>query len=196
MSESLARTTLRDSAVLVLAGLALGLLANALSPRGIALRRDYFPAATSPAAPSSAAATPADARKSSLLQRGVSLLTHDRAAEFFRDPAMAEGRIVFLDARDDAHYEAGHLPGAVQFDHYRLEKHLGAVLAACTVAERVVVYCNGGECEDSELAINDLLELGVPAGKLFLYSGGIAAWTAHGLPRATGPRPHGAPPPP
>ncbi len=196
MSVSLARTTLRDSAGILVAGLALGLLANALSPRGISLRRDYFPAAAAPAGQPLAPNRPDDSRKTRLAQRGVSFLTHERAAEFFRDPGLAEGRIVFLDARDDAHYEAGHLPGAAQLDHYHLEKHLGPVLAACAVAERIVVYCNGGECEDSELAANDLLELGVPASKLFLYAGGIAAWRAHRLPLATGPRPHGPPPQP
>lgn len=198
MSVPRARETLRDAVVIAVAGVVFGLLANALSPRGLSLHRDYFfsvaPANVTPPAPTGAApvasAPPGISaeRQARLTQRGIGLIGRERAVESFQDPMFAAGRIVFVDARDDAHYEAGHIRGAYQLDHYRLEKYVAEILGACAVADRVVVYCNGGECEDSELVATDLLQFGVPAAKLFVYAGGIAEWQSQRLPIETGAR--------
>ena len=182
------RAILRDSASIVIAGAIVGLLANAISPRGLSLGRNYFPApAPASNSPATAAATDREAR---FARRGLALVAHARAVELFRDPRFAEGRIVFVDARDDRHFQAGHIPGAIPFDHYRLAEQVATVLAACQLAEHIVVYCNGGNCEDSELAAVDLLELGIDRAKLLVYGGGIAEWQQHSLPLETGSRGH------
>ena len=182
------RRATAEGLIIAAAGLGVAFSANFLSPRGISLRRNYFPAAT-PAAPASKpAARIATDREERFARRGLNLIAHDRAVELFRDPRFAEGRIAFIDARDDRHFREGHIPGAVQFDHYRMEQHVANVLAACALAEQIVVYCNGGNCEDSELAAIDLLEFGIPSSKLAVYSGGIDEWRRHGLPLETGPR--------
>ena len=62
------------------------------------------------------------------------------------------------------------------------------LLPACENAETIVVYCNGGKCEDSFLAAGDLLEEGVEMHKILVYSGGIAAWKADNLPVERGER--------
>lgn len=202
------REILRDSVVLLLAGIAVGLVANGISPRGLSLRRDYFAGlnrpgaghATSESRAASFARAPAVASESTginaarrvrLAARGIDLADHARAVELFRDGDYVAGRIVFIDARDDVHFKAGHIRGAWQLDHYRLEQHLTEILGACAIAERIVVYCNGGECEDSELAANDLLQFGVPATKLLVYAGGITEWTSQGMPIETGSRASG-----
>ena len=106
----------------------------------------------------------------------------------FRDPRHDQGLVAFIDARDDAHYQAGHIPGAWQFDHYRAEAYLPAVLPVCMNAQQVVVYCNGGTCEDSEFAAVLLRDAGVPRTSLFVYVGGITEWKSNGLPVETGAR--------
>jgi rhodanese-related sulfurtransferase len=53
---------------------------------------------------------------------------------------------------------------------------------------KVVVYCSGGECEDSEFAAIMLRDAGVPRDILFVYAGGILEWKATGLPVETGAR--------
>ena len=131
-----------------------------------------------------------------LARRGLAVVPLARVVELHRDPRFAEGRIVFIDARDDRHFHAGHLPGAIQLDHYHLDRHAPRVLAACLIAEQIVVYCNGGNCEDSELAAGDLLDFGVPASKILVYAGGIEEWQRHGLPIETNPRADGRGPPP
>jgi rhodanese-related sulfurtransferase len=179
-------------------GLIFALAANAFSPRGLRLSRNYFPdAGTTPPAVSPAtgsvvaAATSTNAPNAAvqrLRQHGLQLVSSNEVAELFRDPRYEQGLVVLVDARDDGHYTAGHIPGAWQFHHYRAENYLPSVLPVCLTALKVVVYCSGGECEDSEFAAIMLREAGVPRDALFVYAGGITEWTANGLPVETGTR--------
>jgi rhodanese-related sulfurtransferase len=106
----------------------------------------------------------------------------------FRDPRHEQGLIAFVDARDDSHYQAGHIPGAWQFDHYHAETFLPVILPVCMNAQQVIVYCTGGTCEDSEFAAVMLRDAGVPRTSLFVYVGGITEWKNNGLPMETGGR--------
>ncbi len=181
----------RNALLITLVGMVVGLMANGLSPRGISLMRDYFSAERSAKAngaiapitsPANAIAADHVSTQQARSKRGLPLIGHDEVVAWFRDPRYKEQRIIFVDARDDAHFSAGHIPGAHPFDHYHMEQHVAPVLAAAQLAERIVVYCNGGDCEDSELATLDLISLGIPEAKLVIYGGGIAEWTKHGLP--------------
>ena len=46
-------------------------------------------------------------------------------------------------------------------------------------ALHVVVYCNGGHCDDSERAAIFLRDLGIPKDRLYVYGGGISEWRHH-----------------
>ena len=121
-------------------------------------------------------------------QRGLQLVSSNEVVELFRDPRHGQGLVVFIDARDDQHYGAGHIPGAWQFHHYRADDFLPTLLPVCLNALKVVVYCSGGECEDSEFAAVMLRDAGVPREVLSVYVGGIIEWKANGLPVETGAR--------
>lgn len=195
-----AKSVVVEALVVAALGVAFALVANALSPRGLQLRRNYFPEvggsplAATPATNSAAttaaqgSAHPSSAAAQRLQQRGLQLVTSNQVAELFRDARYEQGLIVFIDARDDQHYAAGHIPGAWQFYHYRADDYLPAVLPACMAALQIVVYCAGGECEDSEFATIMLRDAGVPRESLFVYVGGITEWKASGLPVETGVR--------
>jgi rhodanese-related sulfurtransferase len=175
--------------------LALGLLANAVSPRGLKLTRNYFPAL--PAATNSVAVTVGttnsfDAVAARLKQAGLQAITSEEAQTLYRDPRYAQSFVVFIDARDDAKYQEGHIPGAWQFDYYRPERHLAAVLPLVQLAHEVVVYCEGGDCEDSQLTAMFLKDNGIPADKLKVYVGGMHEWRAQGFPVEKGERGSGA----
>lgn len=105
----------------------------------------------------------------------------------FRDPRYAQELILFVDARDDHHFQEGHIPGARQLDRFYPERYLPAVLPRASAAEVVVVYCTGGECEDSVFAAGLLREAGIGAERLRVYLGGFKEWSERGLPieRAT-----------
>jgi rhodanese-related sulfurtransferase len=186
-----------------MAGLAFALLANQLSPRGLKLTRDFFPKAIKAGSPprqsthapapgsgTNSAAVP-EALAARLREQGLQLLEHDRAVALYQAPEYAQERIIFVDARNDQHYPVGHIPGAFQLDHYHPENYLPAVLPACLAAQKIVVYCTGGDCEDSEFTAVMLTQAGVPLDKLLIYAGGFTEWSAHGLPVEIGARKSG-----
>jgi rhodanese-related sulfurtransferase len=106
----------------------------------------------------------------------------------YQDPPRAQELIVFVDARDDSRYQEGHVPGAYPFDRYYPENQLPGVLPPCQMAEVIVVYCGGGDCDDSEFAAVALRDAGIPAERLGVYAGGMTEWVAQGLPVEIGPR--------
>jgi len=191
---------LLEALVVLVAGIALALAANQVSPRGLALTRNYFPAGTGrPPTPATGAGLRAGATNSPVLSpaelvaarlraQGLQLVDSGLAAQLFHDPRFQRGGIVFVDARDETHYREGHIPGAYEFDPYHPDQYFPAALPACQAAERIVVYCHGGDCDDSESAALLLRDVGVATNKLVIYGGGITEWTTNGWPIETGDR--------
>jgi rhodanese-related sulfurtransferase len=62
------------------------------------------------------------------------------------------------------------------------------VLPVCQTADQIVVYCNGGGCEDSEFAAVILGNAGIPMTRLSVYGGGLWEWATNGLPIEIGER--------
>jgi rhodanese-related sulfurtransferase len=201
------KSVLAEALVVSMMGLAVALLANLASPRGLSLTRNYFP--DSGSAPvkidfgsdSNLSATgqatntfdrsPEGIAAAHLKEKGLRPIIGKDALDLFRDPQYEQELIVFIDARDDRHYAEGHIPGAYQFDRYYPEKYLPAVLAACQNARSIVVYCTGGNCEDSEFATLTLKEASVPPERLAVYVGGMTEWAAKEWPVEVGERKSG-----
>ncbi len=187
-------------------GAAVALTANEFSSRGLALSRNYFPAgtnqaATAPkqvqAAPSPATTnqpTPAEQLSARLRDKGLQEIKRSAVEKLVHDPRVLSGLVVFVDAREEDHYQEGHLPGAYELDPYHPEKQIAVVLPACQAADQVIVYCTGGECEDADTAALFLRDAGVPAAKLFVFGGGYAEWEAAHLPLEAGARNSGLQP--
>ena len=199
------RAVVLEGLLVAVVGAVMAFAANAISPRGLALARDYFPRATQSAPPPkptvsathTSAETNAPAPVSNdptverLRAKGLRVVTGDEAAALFHDPRHEQDSIIFVDARDDEHYQAGHIPGAFQFDHYHPDKYLSVIVPACQSAQKIIVYCNGGECEDSEFTAVTLVQIGIPSEKVFVFAGGIKEWEAKKLPVETGGRKSG-----
>ena len=196
------KEVLREAALVAVIGALFAFAANGISPRGLALTRNYFPGGTgrlvsaAPPARGSHDTTrtnasefdPAQLLAAELKQKGLQLIAGRQVVELFHDPRYQRGIIVLVDARDEQHYRAGHIPGAYEFDPYHPEKYFAAVLPVCQAAEQIVVYCNGGDCDDSETAAILLRDIGIANRKLLVYGGGITEWTANGLPVEAGGR--------
>jgi rhodanese-related sulfurtransferase len=177
------RRILLEALLVAAAGAILAFVANALSPRGLILTRNYFPGATN-----GVVAAPALSVIAGIKEKGLRWMDAAAARRLFEDPRVQQQLVVFIDARASAPYREGHIPGAYEFDPYYPEPSLPGVLAACLSAERIVVYCNGGECEDSQFAAITLRDAGIPNQKLAVFVGGISAWTTNGWPLETGER--------
>lgn len=177
--------------VLLVMSAGLGLGFNAARPdrkNRVNLGKDYFKkvvpvtSTTQPVADDSTAPDdenggddgPTDASR----DHGYQTVTFEEAFDVYNHPKYESGLYLFIDARDDEHFAEAHVPGAFQVDHYRIEQYLPDVLPEAMGAEKIVVYCNGGKCEDSILVCGDLYEAGVPREALFLYEGGMEEWQA------------------
>jgi len=191
---------LQESVLVALLGAALAFAANALSPRGLQLTKNYFPGKTS-TLPGPAAATnlttvagtrtntPLELLSARLQANGLQLADSNQVMQLFHDPRREQDGVIFIDARNDDHYRAGHIPGAYHFDRFRPEQYLTNVLQVCLTAQQMVFYCNGGDCDDSEHAAIMLRDsMGIPKEKVFVYGGGLTEWATNGLPIELGLR--------
>ena len=169
-----------ETAKVLVIGVAVALLANQLSPKGLMLRRDYFKESTRPLARKSPSEPSSSHR--------VAELSNEQVWSLFQDPGYREGRIVFVDARKESFFLEGHIPDAYPLDRFYPEKDLPAVLVAGLPAERVVVYCAGGTCEDSHYAALQLIEAGLEPSRVQVYAGGITDWRSHSWPIERGVR--------
>ena len=185
-----------------LVGAAIAFAANAVSPRGLVLARNYFPGGTNGlvAAPATAPSPPPEtatnqagqvASEFRVNEKGLQLIGSNRVARLFAEARAKPGKVIFVDARNEDDFRQSHIPGATEFNPYTPEKRIGEVLPLCQAAEQIVVYCTGGDCEDSQFAAILLRDAGTPNTNLFVYTGGITEWTSNSMPVESG---NGPPP--
>jgi rhodanese-related sulfurtransferase len=190
-----------EAVAVAVVGALLALAANRISPKGLSLARNYFPQVKPVSLPAQTGtnatatvtnetATPSENESpiARLKSKGLQVVDFDEVKKLLHDPGYQSGSIIFIDAREDEPYQAGHIPGAYQFDYFHTDKNLGTVVPACQNAGRIVVYCSGGTCEVSEMAALYLRDGGVPNEKLFVYSGGMTEWDEKKEPIETGAR--------
>lgn len=191
--------TIVHAGFLVLLGTAAGFGANAVRSKGsINPARNYFdktitvPHAPDVAphaqAPSGTNGTNGGAAKPVNSGGTVKKMDHEfqeislaDVVHEFNSENRLNGLTVFVDARNEKLFAEGRIPGAVLFDHYELERYLDDALARVQGTANVIVYCNGGDCEDSIFACKALLDAGVPYDTLHLFAGGWKEWTANNL---------------
>ncbi len=208
------RNILLEAVVITATGLLIGLTANAFHSDGVRLSRDYFPRHTSATRPAPTT-TPVDAQPTGdgdpgargsetppqqelpaelakavehIHAQGLQVASHEEVVALFEDPLYEAGVYVLVDARDTHNYVSGHVPGAYQLDHYRIDRYIDEVLPVCQAALKIIVYCNGGECEDSGFTATELLNRGIDPSRVFVYAGGMDMWIAQSLPTEKGER--------
>ena len=100
-------------------------------------------------------------------------------------------KVPFLDARRSEDFAAGHVLGAHSVPVWEadLETRITRFEAAVhpAPAGALVLYCAGGDCEDSQLLAHKLETLGYR--NLLLYRDGFPDWVAKARPAAPGARP-------
>ena len=169
----------RQSLLVLVLGIAFAALANHFSPRGLSLTRDYFPAAVVPQPPVPPIPAPLDQPAP---KHEFSAATREEVEALTRDPRFVMQKFLLIDARNVANYRSGHIPGAMQYDHFRPTENIAQIAPAALAAEKIILYCHGGNCEDSIFAARLLVGYGVPATRIGIYEKGIEDWRAAGLP--------------
>ncbi len=87
---------------------------------------------------------------------------------------------LFLDARDPAEYEKGHIPGAIRLTNPEAQNDPERMKALPVEGRPTIVYCEGGSCEASLELARFLIESGFK--KVLVYMGGYPEWEAAGHP--------------
>lgn len=82
---------------------------------------------------------------------------------------------VLLDVRGEEQYNTGHIEGAINLPHTRINQNSLNQFPADTL---FVVYCAGPHCNGTEKAAIRLARLGRPVKKMI---GGIAGWLDEGF---------------
>lgn len=100
-----------------------------------------------------------------------------------------QGR-VFLDARRTSEYEAGHIAGARNFAVWEADVN-DKVQAFAEEGHDpdlpIVIYCSGGDCQDSQMLAQKLW--GLFYNNLVVYEDGYPDWVSNGGPVRSGPNP-------
>lgn len=82
---------------------------------------------------------------------------------------------ILLDVRGEALFAEGHIDGAINLPHPRLNER---TLAAYPPETLFVVYCAGPHCNGTEKAAIRLAKLGRPVKKMI---GGVTGWLDEGF---------------
>lgn len=146
--------------LLLLATLVLGSAAQLLSPNRIPWREDW----------SNRAQMKAE-------QAGIAVVDTEQARAI-----VDEGIALIFDARSQADYDAGHLPGALPFPDAKRAEFYPQYADILTPDQRTMVYCTGKTCDESLDLCLFLVEQGHT--NIALYLGGFSDWQEAALPIA------------
>jgi rhodanese-related sulfurtransferase len=96
--------------------------------------------------------------------------------------SMSSGNVdfVLLDVRGPQLFQAGHVPGAINLPHGKINERN---LSGYSTDTLFVVYCGGPHCNGADRAAADLARLGRKVKKMI---GGIEGWKDEGFDLATG----------
>lgn len=93
----------------------------------------------------------------------------------------AAGPVIWLDARHQAEFTAGHIPGALLLNQSDWENLLIAAFPALSEAAEgtpVIIYCDGQECAASRAVREKLQQTPLGSRELLILRGGWPAWQA------------------
>jgi rhodanese-related sulfurtransferase len=100
---------------------------------------------------------------------------------------------LFLDARRTSVYEQGHIPGARPYSVWEsdIDEKVNKLFAERSDPREqnlpIVIYCSGGDCEDSHMLAQKLW--GIQFNNVYVYKDGFPDWQKRGLPIHTGSAP-------
>ncbi len=90
-------------------------------------------------------------------------------------------KLIVLDVLSPESYHRAHVPGAVNLPLQEIRTQAREVLP--NKDQEIIVYCAGPECNASDSAAQELLEMGY--SRVRRYVGGLSDWKAAGLPIAS-----------
>lgn len=143
----------RRSSIVVMAAIAVALLVNTVSPRGI---------------------PPIGSVATALREQTESVGLEDAWSLF------QTGRAVFVDARSEEEFCHGHIPGAILVAEDDFEDSISTLQDLIPHDALLITYCSGAACQSSREVAEMLMEAGYQTVKVFF--GGWQKWKDAGHP--------------
>lgn len=89
-----------------------------------------------------------------------------------------KGEVLWIDARPQEQFDAGHVPGALLLNEQKFEEQLVGYLDTLQTNQKpIVVYCSAAKCDASRHILERLKQL-LPIESAFVLKGGWKAWQA------------------
>ena len=163
------RCPFAQAGLLLFSSLLLALGLNVVRAEGLNLNWDYFMAEQN--------------QGDSAFDSEFPLLDLEEAKTWWQYRADEPDGIYFVDARRGKTFAQGHIPEAISLDHWaERDSWPSGALDKLRQASKVILYCAGGECEDSlHLATELVYRHQVPPEIIAVFEGGFAEWQAAGL---------------
>jgi len=79
------------------------------------------------------------------------------------------GTAAFVDARKPEEYAEGHLATAINIPSTQKEQSLDVIFEMLPPEGLIIIYCEGGECESSNVVFKFLVDNGYPIENLKIY---------------------------
>lgn len=95
---------------------------------------------------------------------------------------LSREKALFLDARPAEAYAESHILGAYSFPEDQAAARMDEVLSMVERRKKVVVYCQGMDCDEAHLLAGTLRGAGVK--EIFVFAGGLKEWETAGYPLA------------
>ena len=90
------------------------------------------------------------------------------------------GGALFVDARSQADFAAGHIRGGVNLPWQQVDEHFAQVAEQLDSADWIIAYCDGQACELSHLLAGFLRQMGY--SRVRVLHNGLTVWRQAGLP--------------
>ena len=159
------RNILKEAAVIIGLSLITAFVMNFVSPKGISLVGQWDP--------SKGVVSAREKRSVVLGEREIQDISDAKAI-------FDAGSAVFVDARSNEEYLAGHVYGAVSFPLSSYEEIIAAFIGQHPLSTALIVYCSGRECEDSHMLASLLFEEGYQNVRVMVD--GFPLWQSKGFP--------------
>ena len=94
---------------------------------------------------------------------------------------LIDGRLaVVIDARSAEEFAEGHVAGAINIPYDHIPEHVDRLFQEVPMDALLVCYCQGPDCDFSDLLSTELKIIGYP--KVVLFRGGWEHWKDAGYP--------------
>lgn len=159
------RSIIKELSLLLFAAVAMALVVNSMSPRGIPLVGEWDPGVGVVSAGG-----------------GDTLVDHDLEIGSIQQVKNLydTGSHLFVDARSADDFEQEHIAGAVSFPVREFDTAIDGFIARYDPSTPIITYCSGRECTDSHELAQMLMDVGYASVKVF--TDGFPAWKSGGLP--------------